>query len=107
MADELAEPVETDGPDYIMQALFSAGPVCATGMGSGPLTWQELHAWNEATQSGLSAWELETVRQLSQSYAAEAHRAREPNAAPPHIEQAERIEADALKKIFTQVKKPQ
>lgn len=99
---ELREPVEIQGPDYLLQALFTAGPISPSAMGTGPLTWVELQAWNDATGAQCTPWELETIRYLSQVYAAESNRARDPTAAPPHIQQAPRVEAKQIKNIFSQ-----
>jgi hypothetical protein len=85
VSQALKEPVAIIGPDYLIEAVQSAGMAAPGAMGLVPLSWQDILAWKQATGSALSPWELEIMRYLSQSFASEAHRAKDPTAPPPHL----------------------
>lgn len=52
-------------------------------MGVGPVSWQSLAAWQQATGVRIDPWELRLLRRLSVEYVAEGHRAEAENAPPP------------------------
>lgn len=97
VSQELKEEIETDGPDYLIEAVRSAGLASAGPAGLVPLTWQELKAWNDLTGSNYTVWELETMRYLSQNYAAEAQKARDENCPPPHLTKIKPVSPEGIK----------
>lgn len=55
----------------------------ASGMGAGPLTHQEILAWQVLTGIALQPWESRLLRRLSIEYVAESHRAEKLGCEPP------------------------
>ena len=98
-------PLEAGG--YLLGYLFEVGPVMAGGGGVGPLTYQELGAWQAATGIELRAWEARFLRRLSGEYLAESRRAEQPDCPPPwqaadrtdeRLAVAKRLQADILRR---------
>lgn len=75
-------PVEAAG--YLVGHLWEVGPTMATGSGSGPITFQELHAWQEQIGVELQPWEIRILRQLSLDYLVEFRKAEDPLCPPPY-----------------------
>lgn len=44
----------------------------STGMGPGPITWQELRAWQDGTGVELQPWEARLLINLSREFAGES-----------------------------------
>jgi len=65
-------PLDTD---YLIGYLFEIGPTMAAGMGSGPITHEEILAWQELTGIELQPWEARFLRRLSLEYVSELHHA--------------------------------
>lgn len=59
---------------YLLDLLFEVGPVQSTGMGLGPLSWQEIMAFALATNEITEPWELRALRTMSEAYLAELDR---------------------------------
>jgi len=78
---------------YLVEYLWEAGASLSTGMGSVPLTWQELKAWQEQTGIELQPWELRIIRKASQEYVVQAQEAHKPDCPPP----GKIVEQDQLK----------
>jgi hypothetical protein len=55
----------------------------ATGMGAGPITWQELAAWSDRMSLELQPWESLWLVRLSREYAAEQSMSSDEDRAPP------------------------
>jgi len=79
----------------LVEYLFSVGPVLPSGMGSMPITWQELAAWQAVTGVELDAFEAEAVMQLSGAYAAMYEQARKDACPAPWVD-PEMIDRDAV-----------
>lgn len=69
--------------DYLVIYLFEFGPTMPAGMGSGPVTFQEMRAWQEMSGIELQPWEAALLRRLSGEYADESHKAVKRDRAPP------------------------
>lgn len=95
--DSLKVPIEIEGPDYLIQCLYGAGCIYPGVSGPQPLPWAEIEAWNRSTRSGLTAWELETMRELSQCYASTLNAARDKNCLPPHLPIEYKVTGDQIK----------
>jgi hypothetical protein len=52
-------------------------------MGSGPITHEEMRAWQQNAGIDLAPWECRLLRRLSEQYLAEAHKAEKEGAPPP------------------------
>ena len=59
---------ELDGGECLINYLNEIGPTVPAGMGSGPISFQELHAWQELTGIVLKPWEARAIRTLSIVY---------------------------------------
>jgi hypothetical protein len=68
---EIPFPALIEGSEYLVALLHSAGTATQTGMGLVPLQWVELRAWTETLGVQHTAWELETIRRMSEAYASE------------------------------------
>lgn len=75
---------EIDYAIYIVNILDEIGAVQNTSMGMSPLTWQEIKAWGEVTDTKLDTWELATIKNLSNIYTAELSHASNPKRASPY-----------------------
>lgn len=64
-----------DAAAHLIAYLFDVGPVLAVGMGAGPVTAEELLAWQIESGIELQPWEARTLRMLSHEYMAESTRA--------------------------------
>ncbi len=63
--------------------LMEIGLSEAAGMGSAPLSWLTIDAWQRVTSVILAAWEARLIRHLSVEYLAESRRAESENCPPP------------------------
>lgn len=85
MVDE-GKPVDlpwVEAGGYLVGYLMEAGPVDNGGMGAGRISNSELRAWQTLSGIDLQPWEAQIIRRLSGEYAAESHRATDPNCPPP------------------------
>jgi hypothetical protein len=60
---------------YLLDYLFEMGPTMAAGMGSGPLTFMEMEAWQRTVGIDLSPLEVRLLRRLSNEYLGESYAA--------------------------------
>ena len=60
-----------DGAAYLVAYLWDIGPTMVAGMGLGPLTHEEIRAWQSNTGVWLQPWETRILRQLSMDYIVE------------------------------------
>lgn len=72
-----------DGGVHVLAVLLEVGPTMAAGMGEGPVTHEELRAWQANTGVVLTPWEVRVVRRLSQEYLTQSHQAVRRDAPPP------------------------
>ncbi|MYM37264.1 hypothetical protein GTP38_23335 [Duganella sp. FT94W] len=72
--------------EYLLGYLYDVGPVVPAGMGSGPVTYAEIEAWQRVSGISLHPWEAALIRRLSGEYAAESHAATKQNHPPPFKE---------------------
>lgn len=70
----------------LVDLLFEAGPYTVTGMGSAPLSWQEIDAWLKCTGRQLPYGVVKLVHSLSGTYLAEYRRAEKPDHPRPYID---------------------
>lgn len=68
---------------HIIDWLMEIGLTEAAGMGSAPLSWQEIDAWCNRTGIDLATWEARLIRRLSADYLAECRKAEDRNCPPP------------------------
>ena len=80
-ADELEYPPCDAG--YLVKYLFDVGPAAFGGMGAGPLSHQEIDAWQRNTGIELTPWEARMLRTLSKVYLSMAEDGKSPSCPPP------------------------
>lgn len=59
------------------------GPTEAAGMGSGPISWTSIAAWQGVMGIRLARWEARLLRQMSIEYLAQTRDAESENCPPP------------------------
>ena len=70
--------------DYLLDYLFEVGPTMPSGMGSSPLTYAEIEAWQRTVAIALSPFEVQLLRRLSVEYFGESHAATKPDCPAPY-----------------------
>jgi hypothetical protein len=69
---------QLDFGEYLIEALFTAGPVRIEAEGELPLAWAEILAFAKATRAIREPWEFETLMRMSRGYLAEKNAAVSP-----------------------------
>lgn len=72
---------------YLVSYLLEVGPAMVAGMGRGPITWQEMEAWQRTTGTTLQAWEGRLLRRLSHDYIGTVMDATDPGFPPPYSDE--------------------
>jgi hypothetical protein len=72
----------TVGAEWMIDWLFQAGPVANDGIGVRGLSWMELQAWRDLTETWADAWEMATLHRLSAEYAYARDRGSEKDCEP-------------------------
>lgn len=93
-ADKVPPPLPPNPLPYIIDRLVEIGLTEVAGMGSAPLSWQSIAAWQTVTGIRLSRWEARLIRKLSIEYLAEGHRAESENCPPPWRREVSEREKD-------------
>ena len=84
-------PIQWGG--YILDYLFEVGPTMPSGMGSGPLTFSEIEAWQRAVGIRLSPFEAQLLRRLSVDYFGESHAATKIDCPAPYGESLQLVKS--------------
>ena len=71
------------------------GMVMATGMGSAPLSWAEIAAWQHSVGVTLMPWQARLIRHLSVAYIAQQSKAESEACPPPFRTEVTQSERDA------------
>lgn len=59
--------------------------ICEAGAGGATeITWKEMQAWSELTNTPLQLWEAQTLKEMSATYVREYHAATDKNRPPPY-----------------------
>ena len=74
--------------EYLIYALFDAGPALPGAMSPVALTWHEIDAWSRCVGRRLSPWEARVLHRMSVEYVGESNNARAHDAPPPWIPEA-------------------
>jgi hypothetical protein len=82
-ADYWPDMPSAEGADYLLGYLWEVGPTLVAGMGAGPITHQELRAWQVNSGIRLQPWEARILRRLSIDYLAEMSRAEKADCPAP------------------------
>ena len=89
---------------HLVGYLYEIGPVSSGGMGAVVISWQELHAWQEATGVELASWEARGLKRLSQEYLSTSHEAQAHDCPAPYADQlsfyARAVISDKVSHIF-------
>ena len=89
------------GAAYLIGYLWEVGPTMANGGYPGPVTHEEILAWQELTGIELKPWEMRFLRNLSREHLAESQRAEKRDCqAPWKIETDPAVASQNLKQHF-------
>ncbi len=93
---KIPPPMPPNPMPHIIARLVEIGLTESNGMGSSPLSWQEINAWCDRTLIDLCPWEARLIRALSVAYVAEKAKSEsETHPAPWHSAVTQReIDAD-------------
>jgi len=83
---------------YMVDYLFSIGPVMSATSGDSPISHQEINAWQKNLQIKLCPWEAQTLRDMSRHYLLKMIKSDHQDSPPPWIpeidqQQGERVAA--------------
>lgn len=84
------------GAAYLLGYLWEVGPTMAAGGYPGPVTHEELLAWQELTGIELQPWEMRFLRRLSGEYMAESRRAEKRDCPEPARREPTQVDLDAV-----------
>lgn len=84
----------------MIEMLQSVGFVSAGFNGAQQVTWQEIRAWQEATEADVTPWEVETLYRLSGVYAAMLHKAKDPGCPSPSANAPDHDQRKAVNDFF-------
>jgi hypothetical protein len=71
---------------YLVNLLDEIGAAQQSSMGLSPLTWQEIKAWKELTDTDITSWELLLIRHLSILYTTELSQGGSPKRKAPYTD---------------------
>jgi len=83
---------------YMVEYLFSIGPILSTTSGDSPINHQEIYAWQKNLQVKLCPWEAQTLRDMSRHYLLKMIKSSHQDSPPPWLpeidqQQGERVAA--------------
>lgn len=89
---------------HILSRLIDIGLTEAAGMGSGPVSWQSIKAWQDVMGVALPRWEARLIRKLSVEYLAFGRDAESENCPPPWrapvTEREKKLEVSRLEMVL-------
>lgn len=76
-------------PDqYLIDWFRECGRTMSGAMGEGPITWQEIEAWEGRIGIELEPWESRTIRAMSEAYLAQKYDAKKAGCPAPWSDDA-------------------
>ena len=75
------------------------GPTESGGFGAAPLSWREIHYWQECMGLRLQPWEIRMIRRLSAEYVSESSRAEDDDAQAPWTDNSPRDSLAAARSL--------
>jgi hypothetical protein len=81
---------------YLLGYLWEVGPTMAAGGYPGPVTHEEILAWQELSGIELHPWEMRFLRNLSREYMAEAQRAEKIDCPEPARREPNQADLEAV-----------
>ena len=105
MKRDKVAPVLPDNPaPHIINRLVEIGLTEIVGMGTAPVSWQSIRAWQEVVGVRLSRWEARMIRKLSAEYLTESRRAETENCPAPFragvSEREKQLEVERLRMVL-------
>lgn len=88
--------------EYLLGYLFEIGPTMAAGGYPGPITHEEILAWQELTGIELQPWEARFIKRLSGEHLAESHRAEKIDCPEPSRQESESRDLHTVAKSLQQ-----
>lgn len=85
---------------HMIERLTEIGLTSSNGMGTVPLSWAEIAAWQTNTHIALSPWEARLIRALSAAYVAESRSAEEEGCPSPWAEAGKAAEIAILDAVL-------
>ena len=82
-ARKIEPPMPPNPLPHVLRWFTEMGISEAAGMGSAPLSWVTIDAWQRITGTRLSPWEARLIRSLSVAYLAESREAEDENRPAP------------------------
>lgn len=70
---------------HLVAPFFELGPVVSTGQGLRPIDWQDIHAWQQATNTKLQPREAKAMIDLSTTYIVQHYKSIKPDCMSPFI----------------------
>lgn len=86
LADGITPPLPENPLPYLTEWLMEIGPIVPVGMGTGPIGWRDLAAWQEVTGQRLQPWEATLLRRLSAEFSTAQHRAEAADCPAPWVD---------------------
>ncbi len=68
---------------YLIEFLLEIGPANSGQSGPEPISWPDILAWQQATQTELTGQELVQLRELSKAYCSQYHVSKKPDCPAP------------------------
>lgn len=84
---------------HLLEQFLEVGPAMHTAMGTAPLSFAELGAWQRATAIELLPWEARLLRRLSAEYVAQYSASDSPDAPAPWSGADERAREDVSQRV--------
>lgn len=75
--------------DFVLIQLLEIGPVVAAGMGTSPIGWRDVEAWQVCTGVSVPPWQAKLLVDLAREYHSFSHKAAKPDCPPPWAEEAQ------------------
>jgi len=83
---------------YMVDYLFSAGPIFSSPAGATSINHQEIWAWQRNMGIRLCPWEVESLRELSRQYLAELLQSDKHDSPPPWVPEVDEEQGEAIAK---------
>lgn len=94
--------------EHLVGLFYSMGQCMSTGMGLVSISWQELRAFRLENKLGLTLWERDALKQMSDAYCREYSQASDPQRQPPYMptdeQDAEEIAIQAAMRMMAQTR---
>lgn len=102
--DKIIPQMPPNPAPHIIERLVEMGLTEAVGMGSAPLSWVTLAAWQSVTGTSIAPWEARLIRKLSSEYLAQSRLSEVETCPPPWkaeiTEREKQVEIERLRMVL-------